>query len=140
MDIEVEEVVADCQTCAQADKSRITRQAPLMPVEIPKLSWDRLGLDIVGSFDLFKQSERYVIVLMDYATKWIATKCLSVASSNTIIEFLKEEFSREGISTWSETMVSSLHYMKCNSSYLIWVLSISVQPCTILKAMDSLRS
>jgi hypothetical protein len=32
--------------------------------------WDRTGMDILGTFPVFKLSIRYIVVAVDYVWKW----------------------------------------------------------------------
>lgn len=97
MDRQIEDVVNDFWECANSDKSKKTRSTPLSPVDVPSEPWSKLALDIAGPFELFSHNERYVVLLVDYTSKWVVTKCVPNVNTRTVIEFLSEEFSREGV-------------------------------------------
>lgn len=93
----VEEKVRDCFTCGTSDKAKTIRKSPLVPVPIPTKPWDKLGLDIIGPLNLINYSQRYMFVLIDYHSHWIATKMVATITTSSLIEFLKDTFSKEGI-------------------------------------------
>ncbi|KAJ1095977.1 hypothetical protein NDU88_001126 [Pleurodeles waltl] len=97
LDREAETIVKDCMSCARNDKSKVVAKAPLSPVVIPEKTWMKLGLDFMGPFNLLPANERYVMLMVDYTSKWVVTKCVNSVDTQTVIEFLEEEFSREGI-------------------------------------------
>lgn len=78
MDHMTKDVVKDCMSCASNDKSHITNHVPLSPVEVPDAVWSKLGLDIIGPFKLMPSYERFVLLLVDYTSKWVVMKCVSV--------------------------------------------------------------
>ncbi|KAJ1208271.1 hypothetical protein NDU88_003657 [Pleurodeles waltl] len=97
LDRDVEAVVKDCLTCARNDKNKVVVKSPLSPVAVPEKPWVKLGLDFMGPFHLLPANERYVMLIVDYTSKWVVTKCVNSVDTRTVIEFLKEEFSREGV-------------------------------------------
>ena len=57
---------------------------------------DQVSFAFAGPFDLLSSTERYVLLFVDYTSKWVVTKCVSVVSTRVVIDFLREEFTREG--------------------------------------------
>ena len=64
------------------------------PTEAPFV---RVGLDIVGPLYLTSKSNQYIIVLVDYFTKWVEAEPLQRIESVDVIAFLSNVFSRHGI-------------------------------------------
>lgn len=98
MDAEVTRLVTDCKHCQSSDKvlAGRARPAPLQPVDIPETPWTKLGLDIVGPINTAPLSQRYVIVLVDYTSKWPEMGMVSSVESADIIKFLDKIWAREG--------------------------------------------
>ena len=53
---------------------------------------------MIGSLPKTKRGNRYIILLVDYFTKWEETEPLKVTDSNNVIRFLKNVFTRHGVS------------------------------------------
>ena len=69
MDSRINWVVRDCWTCESCDKNKAMHTPPLSPMEVPSEPWVKLGLDIAGPFELLPATERYVLLLVDFASK-----------------------------------------------------------------------
>ncbi len=69
MDSQAEALMRDCSTCKQNDKSAVTYDAPLKPVELPSVAWEKVSINIVGPFETAPANCRYAITLLDYFTK-----------------------------------------------------------------------
>jgi hypothetical protein len=65
------------------------------PSPVPKVV--RVGLDIVGLLTETKKGNRFIIVLIDYFTKWIEAKATRTINTSDVIKFLQEVFSRHGV-------------------------------------------
>ena len=96
MDTHVENFVKHCTLCQANDKSAKPSFAPLKPVPFPDNAWDKLCLDIVGPFELATNQCKYCITLMDYYSKWPEVGFVNNVSTQSVIDFLKTIFSREG--------------------------------------------
>lgn len=94
---DVERVVNECTTCHSVDKSAKVQQGPLQPVQYPDKPWSKLAIDIMGPFMTAPSNCRYIIVLVDYFSKWPEICFTTSISSSTIINFLAEVFAREGL-------------------------------------------
>ena len=63
----------------------------------PGLPFTRVGLDLVGPLYTTARGNRYIIVLVDYLTKWVEAEPLEKTESEDVIRFLINVFSRHGI-------------------------------------------
>lgn len=63
----------------------------------PEAPFVRVGLDLIGPLDVTRQNNQYIVVLVDYFTKWVEAKPLQRIESKDIIQFLTDVFSRHGI-------------------------------------------
>ena len=63
----------------------------------PGYPFFRVGLDLVGPLPITERNNRFIIVLVDYLTKWVEAEALATAESEDVINFLKMVFSRHGV-------------------------------------------
>lgn len=96
MDREIEHYVRACPTCNITDKTAVTHPTPLQPISFPSGPWKQIGIDVVGPFNNFPSQSRYAITVVDYFSKWPEVKLAPNATTDTIINFLRQLFSREG--------------------------------------------
>lgn len=96
MDSQVQSTVATCVTCQLNDKSARTTHAPLIPVDYPVGPWQKLGIDVVGPFDIGPVSCRFAITLIDYHSKWPEVAFAPHVTASTINCFLRSVFSQKG--------------------------------------------
>ena len=59
-----------------------------MIVEYP---FHRVGIDIKGPLPVTTRENRYIIVAMDYLTKWPEAKAIKNARAETVARFIYEE-------------------------------------------------
>ena len=57
----------------------------------PKASFQRIGIDIVGLLTITKKENRYIVIAMDYFTKWSIAKAIKEATAKTISKFIYEK-------------------------------------------------
>ena len=96
MTMDVKEVCQACPTCQLAAPATLKR-APLHPLPIIRTPFDRIAMDIFGPLRRTRSGNKYVLVIMDYATKWPEAFPLCNITSETIIECLIEVTSRLGV-------------------------------------------
>lgn len=97
IDADIERYVRDCSACVISGKSVRPSPGPLQPVKLPSGPWRKLSLDIAGEFVAAPRGHRFMLVAMDYFSKWPeAATCESVTSS-AVIEFLNGLFDRHGL-------------------------------------------
>lgn len=97
MDHLIEDLVKGCHACGISDKTKYTRRAPLEPVHVPIKPWEKLGLDIIGPLQVTGLQERFIIVLVDYFSKWVTIKFVCKVDTKAINIFLSDTFASEGI-------------------------------------------
>jgi len=89
MSSDIKEAISQCSVCAEF-QPRNTKE-PMQTSKVPDRPWSRVAVDL---FTL--QSKEYV-VLVDYYSDFIEVQEINDTTSPTIIQFLKEQFSRHGI-------------------------------------------
>lgn len=88
MDQLMEEKVRDCVACSRSDKSKCLRRSPLIPVEVPMVPWNKLGLNIAGPIQAMGPQEWYILVLVGYFSNWITHKFVNKINTKSLTNFL----------------------------------------------------
>ncbi|KAJ0174696.1 hypothetical protein K1T71_009804 [Dendrolimus kikuchii] len=86
---DIEMYVKRCVTCKEHSNS--PSKEPLMPIHIPELPWHKVGSDI------FEFKNKHFLLLVDYYSNFVEVCKLNDLTSNTVIQRMKEIFSRYGI-------------------------------------------
>ena len=93
---------------------------PLHPIET-KPPFEKIGIDLVGPLSLTANKNRYIVVAIDYGTKWAEARAIPDAASTTIIPFLYEDiicrhgFPKELISDRGTTFANELIRTLCET-------------------------
>ena len=89
MSAQIKDIISQCSIC---NEFRGTQQKePMLPHEIPTKPWE------ICATDLFELDKDTCIVIVDYFSKFFEVKKISSSSSKTVVNILKENFSRYGI-------------------------------------------
>lgn len=89
MSREIAETVQKCETCCQYQRKQ--QKEPLQPVEVPKLPWHTVGMD------LFQYGNQQFLIIVDYYSGFIEYSKLDTTTSQTVIRHSKSVFARWGI-------------------------------------------
>ena len=91
----VKRYIKTCDNCQKRGKPN--RKESIIPIKVGK-PFHRIGIDIKGPLSITTKGNRYIIVAMDYLTKWPEAKAIPNMKAETVAEFLyKEIFCRHGI-------------------------------------------
>ena len=82
-----------CQTC----KPQLLNKSSENLATPPGLPFTRVSLDLIGPLYTTSKGNKYIIVLVDYMTKWVEASPLAKTESQDVINFLKNVFSRHGV-------------------------------------------
>src|SRR6266540_5120625 len=63
------------------------RKKTISPIDI----FERWGIDIVGPLPLTRKGNRYIVVAMDYFSRWPEVRPLKAANVETVATFIYEE-------------------------------------------------
>jgi len=94
MDKHIEDTISKCACCRS-----IPRESPVQESIWPIEPWFHLALDIAGPKYDMSERKYYILNLIDYHSKFTEIKITTEVSTETIIEFLEETFSRFGYCT-----------------------------------------
>ena len=89
MSSEIEEVVLQCSVCAEFQPKN--HKEPMQTSKVPDRPWSRVAIN------LFTLHKKEYVVLVDYYSDFVEVQEIADTTSLTIIQFLKEQFSRHGI-------------------------------------------
>ena len=65
-------------------------QMPLQP-QVMIEPFEKWALDFVGPISPMSRKNKYILVCMDYVTKWVEAKDLFRAIEKSMVEFIHEE-------------------------------------------------
>ena len=84
----IREYVRSCDICQRRGKYR--RTEPLHPIPVGEPFY-RIGIDYVGPLPRTKEGNKYIIVAMDYLTKWPEARPTKEATAATTIDFVYDD-------------------------------------------------
>jgi len=96
MIIDVKYFVSTYKKCQLFKLQTFNIQRENIPTK-PGLPFTVVGLDIIGLLPVTEKGNQYIIVLVDYLTKWVEAELTGTIDSNDVIFFLTKVFSRHGI-------------------------------------------
>ena len=96
MILDVKYIVRTCKRCQLFRPQSFNYQTEDIATK-PGLPFTRVGLDIIGPLPTTKNGNKYIIVLVDYLTKWVEAEPTKYIESDDVIRFLSKVFSRHGI-------------------------------------------
>ena len=56
-----------------------------------KVPFQRIGINIVGPLTITKKENRYIVIAIDYFTKWPIAKAIKEATAKTVSKFIYEK-------------------------------------------------
>ena len=80
--------VRSCDICQRRGKYK--RSEPLHPIPVGE-PFHRIGIDYVGLLPRTKEGNKYIIVAMDYLTKWPEARPTKEATAATTVEFIYDD-------------------------------------------------
>ncbi|KAD5960507.1 hypothetical protein E3N88_11979 [Mikania micrantha] len=88
------EFVKKCHPCQRTGNISSKDEMPQNPIQVLEV-FDVWGIDFVGPFPLSK-GNRYILVAIDYVSKWVEAQALPTNDARVVLKFLKKLFSRFG--------------------------------------------
>nr|GEW67744.1 reverse transcriptase domain-containing protein [Tanacetum cinerariifolium] len=88
------ELVKHCDSCQHQGKISQRDEMPQNSIQVCKI-FDVWGIDFMGPFPSSK-GNKYIIVAVDYISKWVEAKALPTNDARVVVKFLKSLFSRFG--------------------------------------------
>ena len=92
---DVKEYVKNCDVCQK--RRPVNRKEMLILIKV-KAPFHRVGIDIKGPLPITTNNNHYIIVAMDYFTKWPEARAIVDIKAETVAKFIYEEIiCRHGI-------------------------------------------
>jgi hypothetical protein len=85
---DIEVYVKSCDNCQRRGKP--VGKNELHPIKV-KEPFYQIGIDFVGPLPITESGNRYIIVAMDYFTKWPEAKAVKVDNAKEVAKFIYEE-------------------------------------------------
>ena len=85
---DVRTYIESCDSCQRRGRAR--RRERLLPLKVG-VPFDKIGIDIKGPLPLTTKGNRYLVVAMDYFTKWPEAKAIPNAQAKTVARFIFDE-------------------------------------------------
>nr|GFA19247.1 hypothetical protein [Tanacetum cinerariifolium] len=86
------ELVKRCDSCQRQGKTSQKDEMPQNFIQICKI-FDVWGINFMGPFSISK-GNKYILVAVDYLSKWVEAKALPTKDARGVVKFLKSLFSR----------------------------------------------
>ena len=87
--------IENCEECKNSDRNKMIPQTPLVPVVLPMRPWEKVAIDIKGPLE--GGPSKYLLVIVDYYSKWPEVIPITKISSESIIKSLRQVFVRFGL-------------------------------------------
>lgn len=87
-DKRISKYVGSCVVCQE--RKRVDLVAPLQPISVNRL-FERVAVDVLGPFTRSAAGNRYVVVCMEYLSKYAICKAVPRATAAVICDFLTQE-------------------------------------------------
>ncbi|XP_075779924.1 uncharacterized protein LOC142827821 [Pelodiscus sinensis] len=93
---EVQDFCGSCPECQKVRPKGVPK-APLVPLPVVGVPFARVAMDIVGPLDKSKTGHQYILVLLDYATRYPEAIPLRNVHASTLAAELVKIFARVGL-------------------------------------------
>ncbi|GJU70432.1 reverse transcriptase domain-containing protein [Tanacetum coccineum] len=88
------EFVKSCDACQRQGKISQHDEMPQNAIQVCEI-FDLWGIDFMGPFPS-SRGNKYILVAVDYLSKWVEAKALPTNDARVVVKFLKSLFSRFG--------------------------------------------
>ncbi|GJS47769.1 reverse transcriptase domain-containing protein [Tanacetum coccineum] len=87
-------MIKSCDTCQRQGKISQQDEMPQNAIQVCEI-FDVWGIDFMGPFSS-SHGNKYILVAVDYLSKWVEAKALPINDARVIVKFLKSLFARFG--------------------------------------------
>ncbi|GKB10155.1 reverse transcriptase domain-containing protein [Tanacetum coccineum] len=110
-----------CDTCQRQGKISQRDEMPQNSIQVCKI-FDVWGIDFMGSFPSLR-GNKYILVAVDYLSKWVEAKALPTNDARVVCKFLKYLFARFGTPC---AIISDRGTHFCNDQFSKFMLKYGV--------------
>ncbi|GJR95793.1 reverse transcriptase domain-containing protein [Tanacetum coccineum] len=89
------ELIKSCDACQRQGKISHRDEMPQNAIQVCEI-FDVWGIDFMGPF-LSSRGNKYILVAVDYLSKWVEAKALPTNNARVVVKFLKSLFSQFGV-------------------------------------------
>nr|GEY62564.1 reverse transcriptase domain-containing protein [Tanacetum cinerariifolium] len=86
------DMIKSCDTCQRQGKISKRDEMPQNAIQVCEI-FDVWGIDFMGPF-LSSKGNKYILVAVDYLSKWVEAKALPTNDARVVVKILKSLFSR----------------------------------------------
>lgn len=90
MATDVRDYVGSCVTCGLMKNTTRKPMGELKPLPIPKKPFDLAGIDKFGAIQNSPNGYEYVIVLVDFCTRYVVAEAIRDATAKTVSQFIEK--------------------------------------------------
>ncbi|GJS42922.1 reverse transcriptase domain-containing protein [Tanacetum coccineum] len=91
---DVHTMIKSCDTCQRQGKISQRDEMPQNAIQVCEI-FDVWGIDFMGPFSS-SHGNKYILVVVDYLSKWVEAKALPTNDARVVVKFLKSLFARFG--------------------------------------------
>lgn len=129
LDRDLKQWRATCQTCQLGNKTK-TVKAPLVPLLVISTPWERVAFDVVGPLPKSKAGYRYILMAMDFTTRFPKATALKRIDAQTVAQAIVEiytcyEIPAEILTDNGSCFVNALQTELCG---MLGIHSIKISP------------
>jgi len=95
MKSDINNAIDNCEAC-QRFQAKFNTDPTLHSIPVIPTAWHSLGIDVVGPFPTSITGKRYVIIAIDYVTKWVEAKAMKTQGSAETAVFMTKIIDRLG--------------------------------------------
>ena len=85
---DIKAYIKSCDSCQRRGRKRNIE--PLQPIPIGE-PFNKIGIDVVGPLPRTKNGNKYIVVAIDYMTKWPEAKAIPTANAQQIVTFILDD-------------------------------------------------
>ncbi|GJU23554.1 reverse transcriptase domain-containing protein [Tanacetum coccineum] len=123
-------MIKSCDTCQRQGKISQRDEMPQNAIQVCEI-FDVWGIDFMGPFPS-SRGNKYILVAVDYLSKWVEAKALPTNDARVVVKFLKSLFARFGtpraIISDRGTHFCNDQFAKVMSKYGVTHLAYAYQP------------
>ncbi|GJW34206.1 reverse transcriptase domain-containing protein [Tanacetum coccineum] len=105
-------MIKSCDTCQRQGKISQRDEMPQNAIQVCEI-FDIWGIDFMGPFPSSK-GNKYILVAVDYLSKWVEAKALPTNDARVVVKFLKSLFARFGT---PRAIISDRRTHFCNDQF-----------------------
>ncbi|GJR49468.1 reverse transcriptase domain-containing protein [Tanacetum coccineum] len=88
------DLVTRCDACQRQGKISQRNEMPQNAIQVCEI-FDMWGINFIGPFP-YARGNKYILVAVDYLSKWVEAKALPTNDARVVCKFLKSLFARFG--------------------------------------------